>query len=435
MKKPELKNINKMAYPILLNYLLTSVFEILDKAVVGHYSVRGFAVVGIAEAPVYEITGALGILSAAFHMIAAELQGKKDQEAFEDAFDMGRKIALAVGCSFFLLSLAGGRFFFQRVYKVEGEALEELLSYFYPAAFTVLQNMLLFLYSAYYRNRLNTRISFYSTAAAAIVNLFFDASLVYGLFGFPRLSTAGAAWGSVIGLFAGLLVYQVPYCKHKKKRTVSRAEKKKILKKFAALYPSLAGQEFLENTLFSLIVSGVVARMGTRQMAVYSLLATVGNTVELPIYAYATAAQTYALQKKAAGGMDQAQRYLTVGRNFTSGVIIGLSLLCFAFRTQVFGLILSDKSVMDCAGQLLVWILILAFSKVAYQFYLGYLQGTGKEKYILACALVSTVLTSVAVTVSGELFALPGVYLVMIGKYFIFSLIFIRKIRSLSDHL
>lgn len=50
MKKPELKNINKMAYPILLNYLLTSVFEILDKAVVGHYSVRGFAVVGIAEA-------------------------------------------------------------------------------------------------------------------------------------------------------------------------------------------------------------------------------------------------------------------------------------------------------------------------------------------------------------------------------------------------
>ena len=435
MKKPELKNINKMAYPILLNYLLTSVFEILDKAVVGHYSVQGFAVVGIAETPVYEITGALGILSAAFYMIAAELQGKKDQEAFEDTFDMSRKISLVVGGLFFLLSLVGGRFFFQRVYKVEGETLKELLSYFYPAAFTVLQNMLLFLYSAYYRNRLNTRISFYSTAAATIVNLFFDASLVYGLFGFPRLGTAGAAWGSVIGLFAGLLVYQVPYGKHKKRRTVSRSEKKKILKKFAALYPSLAGQEFLENTLFSLIVSGVIARMGTRQMAVYSLLATVGNTVELPIYAYATAAQTYALQKKAAGEVEQAQRYLTVGRNFTSGVLIGLGLLCFAFRTQVFGLILSGRSVMDCAGQLLVWILILAFSKVTYQFSLGYLQGTGKEKYILACAIVSTVLTSVAVTISGELFSLPGVYLVMIGKYFIFSLIFMRKIRSLSDHL
>ena len=30
-----------MAYPILLHYLLTSLFEILDQAIVGHYSVRG----------------------------------------------------------------------------------------------------------------------------------------------------------------------------------------------------------------------------------------------------------------------------------------------------------------------------------------------------------------------------------------------------------
>ena len=30
--RTELKNINRMAYPILLKYLLLSVFEILDKA-------------------------------------------------------------------------------------------------------------------------------------------------------------------------------------------------------------------------------------------------------------------------------------------------------------------------------------------------------------------------------------------------------------------
>ena len=49
-----------MAYPILLHYLLTSLFEILDQAIVGHYSVRGFAVVGIAVSVVYGVTGALG---------------------------------------------------------------------------------------------------------------------------------------------------------------------------------------------------------------------------------------------------------------------------------------------------------------------------------------------------------------------------------------
>lgn len=429
--KTELKAINKMAYPVLLNYLLMSLFEILDKAIVGHYSIQGFAVIGIAEAPIFEITGALGILSVAFNIIAAELKGKNDLDAFERTFDMSRKLSLVIGFAFFLLSLVGGRFFFQKVYKVEGETLNELLSYFYPAAFTVLQNMLVFLYSAYYRNRLNTRISLHSTAVATIVNLFFDASLVYGLFGLPQLGTAGAAWGSTIGLFAGLLVYQIPYYKNKNWYTVSCFEKKQILKKLFHLYPSLFGQEFLESTLFVLIVSGVVARMGTQQMAIYSLLVTVGNMVELPIYAYATATQTYALQNKSAGDINQAERYIKIGRQFTVGVIIGLSILCFICKTQVFELIISDKAVIERAGHLLLWVLIIALSKVAYQFYIGYLQGVGKEKYIFLSAVTSTVISSIAVLLLGEMFALIGVYLVMCGKYFILSIIYRRQIRLL----
>lgn len=433
--KTELKKINKMAYPVLLNYLLMSVFEILDKAIVGHYSIQGFAVIGIAEAPIFEITGALGILSAAFNIIAAEQKGRNDLDALERTFDISRKLSFAIGFAFFLLSLVGGRFFFQKVYAIEGETLNELLSYFYPAAFTVSQNMLVFLYSAYHRNQLNTRISFDSTVVATIVNLFFDASLVYGLFGLPQLGTAGAAWGSVIGLFAGLLVYQIPYYKNKNRHTVSWFEPKQILKKLFDLYPSLFGQEFLESTLFALIVSGVVARMGTQQIAVYSLLVTVGNMVELPIYAYATATQTYALQNKFAGDTKQAERYIRIGCQFTVGVIIGLSILCFICKTQVFGLIISDKAVIERAGHLLLWVLIIASSKVAYQFYMGYLQGIGKEKYIFASAVTSTVVSSIAVLRLGELYALSGVYFVMIGKYSILSIIFVRKVQLLRVKL
>ena len=60
--RKETIDINKLVYPILLNYILTSVFELLDEAIVGHYSVEGFALVGIAASLIYSITGALGIL-------------------------------------------------------------------------------------------------------------------------------------------------------------------------------------------------------------------------------------------------------------------------------------------------------------------------------------------------------------------------------------
>lgn len=63
--------IHRMAVPILMNYALASVFEIFDEAIVGHYSVEGFALVGVAASILYTITGALGILSSAFHILAA----------------------------------------------------------------------------------------------------------------------------------------------------------------------------------------------------------------------------------------------------------------------------------------------------------------------------------------------------------------------------
>ncbi len=205
--KTDCRDIHRMAYPILLNYVLSGVFEMLDKAIVGHYSVRGFAVVGIAASFTFAITGALGILSAAFNIVAAGERGCQDEHQFESTFAASKSLALLTGTVFFVLSLLGGRFFFRHVYGIREDDLSELLSYYYPAAFTVIQNMLIFQYSTYFRNRLNTRITLCSTIVSTGVNLFFDCSLVYGFFGMPCLGTAGAAWGSVIGLAAGLLVF------------------------------------------------------------------------------------------------------------------------------------------------------------------------------------------------------------------------------------
>ena len=62
--------------------------------------------------------------------------------------------------------------------------------------------------------------------------------------------------------------------------------------------------------------------MGTDKMAVYSLLGTVGGIVGLPVYAYAIAAQTYALQKKSIRKIkDEAKEYLKTGAGMAFLVI------------------------------------------------------------------------------------------------------------------
>lgn len=432
-RKTAQNQLRALAWPVLLNYLLMSLFEVLDKAIVGHFSVRGFALVGIAAAPLFEITGALGILSAAFNILAARQKGQGDLEGFEESFSVSRALAWAIGGGFFLLSLLGGRLFFRTAYRLDGAELEELLEYFYPVSFTVLQNMLIFQYSAYFRNKLNTKISFYSTAISTAVNLFFDLSLVYGLFGLPQLGTAGAAWGSVLGLTAGLLVYWLPYYRHKSKQTTVPGRKKAMLLEIFRLYPPLLGQEFLQNTLFILVISGVVARLGTGQMAVYSLLDTISSTLTLPVYAYAAAAQTLACQSLAAGDSPLARRYLGMGQAMAGTLIGGLCLLTFLWRRQVLGWVVSDGAVIEKASNLLFGIFALIAAKLPCQFYMSYLQGTGRENYVFRTSAAAAVLASLGTALLGHFLKLPGIYGMMIGEFSILAGLYFQKTKNTNS--
>ena len=172
--KNEIIGIGKLAWPILSSYAFTTVFEILDEAIIAHYSTDGFALAGIAASIIYSITGALGILSAAFNITAAKSNGKNDKKEFERLFAAGKLLAVLIGFVFAAVGFIFGRIFFENIYGFKGEELRQILSYFYPALITIVQNMILFQYSVYFRNRLNTKTGLCATLVSTAINLFFD---------------------------------------------------------------------------------------------------------------------------------------------------------------------------------------------------------------------------------------------------------------------
>ena len=91
--RKEIMQIHRLAVPILMNYALTSVLEIFDEMIIGHYSVESFAFVGVASSILYTITGAFGSLSAAFHILAAELYGMQEYGKMEQTFAAAKLLA------------------------------------------------------------------------------------------------------------------------------------------------------------------------------------------------------------------------------------------------------------------------------------------------------------------------------------------------------
>ena len=55
--RKEIMQIHRLAVPILMNYALTSVFEIFDEMIIGHYSVESFAFVGWHHPFLYNYRG------------------------------------------------------------------------------------------------------------------------------------------------------------------------------------------------------------------------------------------------------------------------------------------------------------------------------------------------------------------------------------------
>jgi multidrug resistance protein, MATE family len=70
---------------------------------------------------------------------------------------------------------------------------------------------LVFLYIYQMRNALlvgisQTKLLFIAALAETVTNIFFDYSLIYGHFGFPKLGFNGAAYASIIAEFAGMFI-------------------------------------------------------------------------------------------------------------------------------------------------------------------------------------------------------------------------------------
>ena len=439
------KKIFLLSVPILLNYFVTTVFEFADKAMLGHYSAESFAAVGIMARMIYVLTGSFGIFATAFNIVAAKEIGREEKAGFEQSFRIAITIAHLVGIGFFIISVLFGRFFCESLYGMQGRVLEEALRYFYPASLTLWLNLLLFLCSIYFRNLENTKLTFYSTVTATVVNLFFDYALVYGRFGLPELGGQGAAWGSVIGLIMGLLIYWIAYRKRLRRfrsviqklnlngdREKNRCNLKKQRNEMLRLYLPLLLQDFLEGSAFTVILNGIIARLPVEQIGAYQLLDTLGSFLLLPVYAYSSAGITLALQRKEKGMSEEVRKLIKASVQLAVLTILLLGMVSSTASEPLMQLMVSDHQMIQTADKVMPILLCLQLLRALYEIYKGFLQGSGHETYVLVRTILISLSSFVYLILLTKWFGITGVYCGLLFTYLCFVFLYQRKIKEIG---
>lgn len=419
----------KMSLPILMNYLIMTLFEVIDKAIVGNYSTEGFAAIGVAANFIYLVTGALGVLSAAYNIIAAQFWGKNDKKQFNATFKTVMVITIVIGTLIIALSFVGGRLLFEKVYGLKNGILLLALDYFYIASVTVMMNMIIFNFSVYFRNMKNTKISFYSTIVSTVINIAFDYALVYGRFGLPELGVKGAAIGSVIGLSGGILVYLIKFKADKEKMIKIKADKE-VAKRIIKLYIPLLAQDIVEGTIFTMILTSFISRMSVINIATYNLLETIIGAVALPMFALSSSAITLALQKSFSKDSKDTLRIINTAISISILMIVSLGNIILLFPRVTMAIISKDNLVIDKAERVLLFAIIAVILKTFTVVYKSFLQGINNESFVFKSTVIISFLSLFWIYALVRIYDLRGIYIGIAINNMIFSIIYFKRIRN-----
>lgn len=431
MNKKDFKLVNGMAVPILSTYIIQLFFQMGDQAIIGRTNVEGFAAVGIVSAFIYAITGTLGVIGVAYNILAAKSLGEDNVEKFEKLFNTSISTAVLIGVVFEFLSLVFGKYFFMKFYGLSGNTLNYACDYMYIGAIGLGINLLLFIFSAYFKNIRKTRMFVYSASISTLINVSVDYTLVFGKFGFPKLGVKGAAIGTILGLASSLLIYVWGFNKYgtnKFKFKINKVELKDLVK----LFLPLSGQDLIESSVFVIFITSIVSRLGVYNIAAYNVLIDLTNFLTFPVYAYAGTALTLVAQCNGKKDMEGIRKYpiISIICSLVCATIFGVLIVLFP---DIAGkIITNDSNIIQSVSTFAFCAVLVQLFNLVHQVYKYSLQGISFEKWVLYFSTIVSfsMLPLIYILSVYAKLNLIGVYLGLGLNYIILSIGYIFKYNN-----
>ncbi|MBD5451705.1 MAG: MATE family efflux transporter [Lachnospiraceae bacterium] len=203
-----------MGIPIILSMVLQACYNIVDSMFVARIPDTGnitnmgeYAVNALTLAfPVQMLIVAFGIgTGVGVNALLAKSLGQRDEEKVAKTAGNGVTLALIIYAVFLLFGLFGVKAYIGSQTKDE-VILEMGISYL---SICCVVSFGIVLFSVYEKLLQSTGKTIYSTIAqitGAVVNIVLDPIMIFGYFGLPAMGIRGAAYATVIGQIASMLI-------------------------------------------------------------------------------------------------------------------------------------------------------------------------------------------------------------------------------------
>lgn len=214
---PVNKLLLNMSIPMMISMLVQALYNVVDSMFVAQINEDALTAVSLAfPAQNLMISVAIGT-GVGVNALLSKSLGQKNYELANNTAKNGVFLAL---CSFVAFALLGG--FFSEIF-FRAQTSEDIIVR-YGVDYLVVCSVFSFgLFGQIIFERLlqSTGKTFYTMitqGTGAIINIIFDPIMIFGLFGFPKMGTAGAAAATVFGQIVAMLL--AIFINHKKNEEV-----------------------------------------------------------------------------------------------------------------------------------------------------------------------------------------------------------------------
>ena len=406
-----LRNMLKIALPIMIQNLVTSSLNMADTIMVGKLGETEIAAVGIANQYFFFFTMILVGLCEGCSVFISQYWGKRDFTNIKRILGLGLVSVLLVSIVFMAAGFINpGKII--SVFNKDPIVIELGGKYLFIVLFSYIFTAITFIYSYSLRSIGNTVAPLIVNIAALLCNVFFNYILIFGKFGAPALGVEGAAIATLIARVVETIILVFLVYKDNGVLAANLTELKDINLDFVKKSYKIIVPVLLNDVLWaiaSLIYSVVYGRMGTGPTAAVQITNTVSNMFMVVTFGMASAS---AIMVGNSIGEGKEEQTIDYAKKFM-GISLYVSIILGAILALTSPLILGLFNVSnEVRRSTLIMLYIISFIFIVrflgMVIIVGILRGSGDARSSLIIEGSTMWFIGVPLTIMGAfLFKLP----------------------------
>ncbi len=392
------RDIILIAWPSLVELVLTQLTSIADQMMVGHLpgqeGIMALAAVGLAMQPKFLLMTMIQAMNVGATALIARFRGQQDQRRANLVFR--HAIILNLVMSFLFMAL--GLVFSEELIRFMGgsgiseETLDLGVQYLNIQLYGFIPLCLGITVTAALRGIGDTRTPMIYNTIANVVNLGFNYVMIYGHFGCPKMGVAGASFATIIGQTVAFFIAMYISLGKKHYVFIDLREKfhfdRGLMERMVNIgLPSMVEQLFMRAGI--IIYTRQVTGLGDVIYATHQVCMSIQGMTFMIGQATANAATTLMGQCIGKLRYDMASIYMRKSRNVGIAVSFIMMILMIFFNRQIIGMFKNSPEVIALGAPILV---LLAASQPfqADQFTVsGGLRGAGDTRFAAAVIAVT----------------------------------------------